>query len=459
MSRRQEITEQQDSDSPSKQGNVTIGLNGVPITIKPRTTGVGYRTYEVHQRERVGESTAKIKPAQLISDDFRIDPYPQLEILRENYPCYRDWLENCYWISRYNDVTSIFVDDANFETRSKRWFYSIEDYGRDLRGELPVLTAFAEGMDKFTPLVAEQLVTEMKKGGEADLAMDFAARLPLELLVRILDLPQGDVGTFAERYLAMQRGTNWEPNAEAAGLHAIREMEAYMAPLLKARRKNPGADAISAIATLDLEDGPTTAADIVATLLEGDHETLHGGLANMLYLLLTHPDQLRLITSDRRFIKFAWFETLRHSTPVLAAQRFARHEVERFGKMLPQGALMICSAAAGNRDPRIYDQPDMFMVTRKDMCQREPRGMYRADGLPAGIAFGMGAPSIYPAVPEDRPRSIYAITRDTVVLATNTLLDGLPNLRLKQGATPGLQSLRLGEMHTCWNLPVEFDAS
>ena len=65
-------------------------------------------TYEVYQRERVGESTEKIKPSELISERFRIDPYPFLETLRENYPCYRDWLSNCYWITEYNDVTSIF---------------------------------------------------------------------------------------------------------------------------------------------------------------------------------------------------------------------------------------------------------------------------------------------------------------------------------------------------------------
>ena len=86
------------------------GRNG--IVIKRRQyegESPGYRTYEVYQRERVGESTEKIKPAQLISGAYRTDPYPLLGILRENYPCYRDWLSNSFWITRYNDVTSIFT--------------------------------------------------------------------------------------------------------------------------------------------------------------------------------------------------------------------------------------------------------------------------------------------------------------------------------------------------------------
>ena len=82
----------------------------------------GYRTYEVYQRERVGETTNLLKPRELISDEMLTEPERLLTILRENYPCYRDWVGNRFWITRYDDVTSVFADEANYETRSKRWF-------------------------------------------------------------------------------------------------------------------------------------------------------------------------------------------------------------------------------------------------------------------------------------------------------------------------------------------------
>ena len=91
------------------------------------------------------------------------------------------------------------------------------------------------------------------------------------------------------------------------------------------------------------------------------------------------------------------------------------------------------------------------------MCQREPRGMYRADGLATGITFGLGKPSKHPAIPEDRPRSLYAITRDTAVTASSVLLEMLEHIRLEPGAEPYLTALTLGEMHTCWKLPAHFD--
>lgn len=423
-----------------------------------RTSAPGYRTYEIYQRMRVDETTALIKPRQLTAPEFLVDPYPPLTILREHYPCYRDWPGNAFWITRYDDVTSIFADEANFETRSKRWFYGAEAYGRDLNDELPVLEARAASIDANARPLAEAVIGDVVAHGETDLATEFAARYAIELLARQLDLPADDVAAFTERYWRMQRGWQWEPRAQLDGRLAMDELAAMLAPLLDARRASPGDDLISVIAGLDLPGGPATAHDVVATLLEDDHETLHGTLANLWFLLLAHPEQLALVDGDRRFVKLAWLEGVRFAPPVLTARRFARHEVERFGRLLPEGALLMCSAAAANRDPRQFADPETFDVDRRDLCHREPRGHYRADGLPTGISFGTGKPSKFPALPEDRPRSRYAIVRDTAVMASNALLDAVTDLRVAPGATPHLRSLRLGEMRTCWRLPVTFRA-
>jgi cytochrome P450 len=439
----------------------TIGRNGVPIT-RQAERPKAYRTYEIHQRRRVGESTAKLRPGALISPEFLVDPYPTFTILRENYPCYRDWVGNAYWITRYDDVTSIFVDDANYETRPKHWFLGIETAGRDLGGELAVLAHQQRVMDEQTRSVAEALLAEIAPRGSADLAREFAARLPLELLAREWGIPDAERGEFAARVWRMQRGVSGTAAHEQAGREAFRELVAIFTPLLAARRAAPADDLVSVIAGLELADGDATAEDLAVTLLERDHETLHGALANLWFLLLTHPEQLARVRDNRRpearMMKLALLEALRHSAPVLAAKRFARHEVERFGQVFPEGALVMCVAAAANRDPRVFHEPDAFIVGRKDLTQREPRGMYRADGLASGIAFALGPPSKHPAVPEDRPRSLYAITRDAAVAASNLVLDALADLRLAPGAAPQLRSRGLGELHTCWELPVVFTA-
>jgi pulcherriminic acid synthase len=440
------------------KGEQTVGRNGVVITKRnPRDAdSPQYRTYEVYQRERVGESTEKIKPIQLASEDYRIDPYPLVSILRENYPCYRDWLSNSYWITRYNDVTSVFTDDANFETRPRTWYYGLYNFGRDLKNELPVLESEEQRTDESAKRIANRVIDSLAAKGSANLATEFAMRFSLEILIDLLDIPDEDSAAFAKNFWCMQRGVSWDPALNKDGREALSELVRYFTPIVKARQEVPGDDYLSVLANLDRSDGNVTAEDVVVTLLERDYETLHGALANLWFLLMTHPEEFEQARSERRLMKLAYLETLRHSTPVITAYRFAKHEVERFGRLLPEGARLTCSAAAANRDPRIFKDPEQFIVDRRDMCQREPRGQYRADGLATGIAFGLGKPSIHPALPEDRPRSHYAITRDTAVTASVLLAERLGNLRLAGDSTPVLASRTVGEMHTCWNLPVTF---
>ncbi len=441
--------------SSSETKDLTPG-NGVVIVRRERSAerDPGYRTYEVHQRERVGESTEKIRPIDLMSDEYRRNPYKSMAILRENYPLYRDWLANSYWITRYNDVTSVFVDDANFETRSKLWLYGMADYGRNYSHELAYLTAEARVLEEEIAAIAQRLVSGFMDAAEADLAQDFAGPLALEVLAESYAIPEGIRDEFFQLYWRAQRGVSWHQEIHGSGKRAVLELEALLAPLVDERKgQGSGEDVISGL-TVVVPD--LTVRDVVATLLEADHETLHGATANLWYLLLTHPEQFAVAKSDTRLMKLAYLETLRHSPPVLCAHRFTRHEVERFGKLLPQGSRVVCSAAAANRDPRIFSDPDEFIVDRVDLCQREPRGQYRADGLATGIAFGLGKPSRYPAVPEDRPRSRYALVRDAVVAASMELTESCPDIRLKANTEPELVSLTVGEMHTCWSLPVSF---
>ena len=420
----------------------------------------GYRSYEIYQRERVGESTPLLKARQLRSSEFAADPYPLLSILRENYPCYRDWHGNAFWLTRYDDVTSVFVDDANFATRSKRWHYGRPEFGRDMRGELAVLVAEAAGIDRHAlPLTAEvvaRLAADAHVGNTVDLAVEVGARLPVRLLARVLGLPDTDVPWFASQYWKMQRGVGWNPAARQAGLAAMDNLCTYFSPLLVARGNEPTDDLLSAFAGLELADGPITAHDVVATLLEGDHETLHGALASLLFRIVTEPAIQAQVREDPRFVTLAYLEVLRHSPPTIAAHRYSRHEVERFGRLLPEGCLVICSAAAAGRDPRAFPtDPEAFVVDRRDMCHREPRGQYRADGLPTGIAFGLGRPSRFPALPEDRPRSRYAITRDTAAAIVVALLDAFASFALADAATPKQSSPRPGATYTCWSLPTK----
>ncbi len=297
--------------------------------------------------------------------------------------------------------------------------------------------------DEQGEAIAHRLVASLDR----DLATEVLARFPFELLCAAMAVEP--TAELARWYLLLQRAPGWEPTARVAGIEALEAVTVWATPLIEARRHGDGDDLISVIARLGA--GPE---DLAVTLLEMDHATLHGVLANLWFHLLTVPSRLDDVRGHPLLVKAAVLETLRHSPPVVSTDRFTRHEVERFGRLLPEGALIRLSSAAANRDPRVFHDPDTFDVHRRDLCQREARGQYRADGLPSGISFGTGTPTKHPAIPEDRPRSRYAITRDLAVRMTRVILEERPGLALADGAAPTLRSLRIGELHTCWSLPV-----
>lgn len=416
----------------------------------------GYRSYEVFQRERPHEATPLIRPGALRSAAFRTDPYALLATLREEYPCYRDWHGNAFWVTRYDDVTSVLADEASFTFRPRAWHVGLDGFGRDLGAELPVWSAWVAGIDTHTPTVTAAALDRVAASSHTDLLVELALPVPLQILGRTLGLPDDDLAWFAPRLVTVQRGVHWDPARQIAARRAAEELADRFDALLEPRRQG-GADLLAAIATCPVAGPPPRGADVVATLLGRDERVLPGALANLWCLLLTHPEQLELVRGGARLVRDAYLEAVRHSTPVLATAKFTIREVERWGRLLPEGAMVVCAAGAANRDPRAFGQPDAFLVERGDLCRREPRGQYRADGLPTGLIPGLGLPSRFPALPPDRPRSWYAVTRDTATTITTMLLDRFPRLRVAAGFDPVMHSPAVDDPYICWRLAVESD--
>ena len=58
-------------------------------------------------------------------------------------------------------------------------------------------------------------------------------------------------------------------------------------------------------------------------------------------------------------------ETLRYETPVQQYRRIVQEDLELAGVHLPADTELAICAAAANRDPQAYPDPDTFDITRK----------------------------------------------------------------------------------------------
>jgi cytochrome P450 len=111
-------------------------------------------------------------------------------------------------------------------------------------------------------------------------------------------------------------------------------------------------------------------------LLLAGNETTTNLLGGMFDTLARDPDSYHRIRDDRSLIPMAIEEQLRYSSPVQNLYRTARRDYPVGDVTIPAGARVLLSFGAANRDPRVFDSPDVYRVDRNPSQH---------------IAFGFGA--------------------------------------------------------------------
>ncbi len=150
------------------------------------------------------------------------------------------------------------------------------------------------------------------------------------------------------------------------------------------------------------------------------------------FALLAHPEQLAALRADPGLVEGAVEEVLRYVGIVNhGLLRTATEDVELGGEVVPAGSLVIVSLATANRDPRSYDRPADFDLSR-------PRR--------GNLAFGYGA---HQCVGRQ-------VARLELTVGFTELLRRLPGLRLAIPAeeVPVRERLPVYGLHS---LPVEWD--
>ena len=93
-------------------------------------------------------------------------------------------------------------------------------------------------------------------------------------------------------------------------------------------------------------------------------ETVTKLIGSGIVLFDQHPEQWELVQNDRALIPHAVEEILRMHPPSQYQGRFAIAPVEFDGGTIPAESPVILLTGAATRDPRVYERPDTFDITR-----------------------------------------------------------------------------------------------
>jgi cytochrome P450 len=209
--------------------------------------------------------------------------------------------------------------------------------------------------------------------GEADFYRDIAMSYPLQVILSILGLPEDDYGlifkltqeVFGSEDPDLQRGQG----SPEETLQTFGDLFTYFTELIADRQAKPTDDLATLIANAEIDGQPAPDMGklgyylIIAT---AGHDTTASAMAGGLRALAEHPDQLDLLRSQPELIPNAVDEMLRWTAPVRHFMRTARADNSIGDVQVTEGDWVYLSYLAANLDPRIFEDPLRFDVTRSN---------------------------------------------------------------------------------------------
>ena len=372
------------------------------------------------------------------------DPHALLARLREREPV--SWLSalDGWLVTRHDlatrvmrDAQAFTVDDPRFSTGQIIGPSMLtRDGAEHRRHRAPFAAPFRRGAvhERFAALVAEEverLIEAMRAAGEAELRRSLAGPLAVAVVTRALGIPDADATAVLRWYdeivAAVTDLTAGRP-AGAAGAEAYAALSAAIGPALD---REPAASLLAAAASeaegLEREHVISNA----AVMLFGGIETTEGMIANAVWHLLAHPDQLAQVQASPALLANAIEESLRLEPAASVVDRYATTDVELAGARIARGDLVRVSIAGANRDPAVFARPDRFDVRRESA----DRHLAFAHGPHACIAMHLARLEAHTAV--------------------QRLLAALPGLRLdptSPTAPRGLVFRKPPELRVLWDL-------
>ena len=322
----------------------------------------------------------------LLDRFFYLDPWDRYRWMRDNAPVYWDAsADGGLWgVTRYDDIMSIAKNPDVFcsgkSSRPERgsWIPSMInlDEPQHKRRRNIVNRGFTprrvQDQERKLRELTTQLIDDVIELGECDFVRDIARWIPMVAIGDMLGVEPEDRAQLLEWSDWMLGG------GEIADVMDDEERRAkqssytqgyfeYQAKVIADRRVNPRDDLVSMLVTGEIGGHSLNDEEFLQEslliLIGGDETTRHvmtGGLEQ----LILHPDQKQKLIDDHSKTLIAVEEMLRFVSPIVNMNRTVTQDTELHGEKLAEGDRVLLLYPAGNRDDRVFEDPEGFNLER-----------------------------------------------------------------------------------------------
>lgn len=238
--------------------------------------------------------------------------------------------------------------------------------------------------ERLTQLSLEAVEKLAAAGAACDFATEIAQPYPLQVILEVLGMPREDFGKMQkwtyELFFPDDPDLQREPQSEEARMRLRKEVFGYFSELTASRRAEPTGDLASVISNGLIDDEPLPDLETLSYYLviaTAGHETTSSAMAGGMHALVEHQEQLAQLQANPEMLTNAVEEILRWTAPVRHFMRTAQQDSEILGQQIKAGDWIYLSYKAANLDPKVFDDPLRFDITRANADRQ--------------ISFGFGA--------------------------------------------------------------------
>jgi len=296
--------------------------------------------------------------------------------------------------------------------------------------------------EEFIWRLTDRQLDEILPRGTAEIMADYAQPYTLLVIADLLGVPEEDHAMLlgrrtgnrmmlGERKSAAEAKDDSERHGDrdrTAGHNTLEIFYDYFSTVVEERRQQPRGDVLTGMAQALFPDGtvpePIEVARIASNLFAAGQETTVRLIGTALRRIADEPETQAHLRANRDLVPRFIEETLRTEGPILGEYRLAVKTTELGGVHIPAGTPIFLANGAANRDPRQFECPAEFRVSRENVRRH--------------IAFGHGIHTC-PGAP---------LARSEARITVERLLDRTTDIRINEEVHGPAGSRRYDYMKT-----------
>jgi cytochrome P450 len=220
--------------------------------------------------------------------------------------------------------------------------------------------------------ICTEVIDGFCERGEVDLVEVLSQPFPLMIICDMMGVPRSELKTVLDATNIILGGGDPEFAGEGDPIEALIGagvmLTNLMTELVEDRRKNPTDDLVSKLVHNDVAEDmmqPSEIASFFILLATAGNDTTRNAISHGMDLLSKNPDQRRIWQDDVEGVTAtAVDEIVRVSSPVTFMRRTATKDITVSGHDFHDGDKVVMFYGAANRDPRQFDNPEVFDVRR-----------------------------------------------------------------------------------------------